>query len=171
MNSIITEHLELIPLSLEDLKIGLSSLAGLSEKLGFPLATTLFDGTVHRAVTMKITKMSMLPKADYPWFTYWLIRIKTDNFGAGMVGFKGIPNSLGEVEIGYGLEHPFRGHGYMTEAVRALINWAFSHPGCRAVTATEVHLDNFPPQNVLTNAGFTLTRTSETGISYRFEKN
>ncbi len=44
---------------------------------------------------------------------------------AGSVGLKGQPSG-GRVEIGWGLERPFRGQGYAREAARAVIAHAFT---------------------------------------------
>lgn len=44
-----------------------------------------------------------------------------------MVGdlcFVGAPNSVGEIEIGYGIYDMHAGLGFMTEAVGAMISWA-----------------------------------------------
>ena len=41
-----------------------------------------------------------------------------------------------------------------TEAVRELVRWAFSHPQCKAITATNVLPDNYASQKVLVKAGF-----------------
>ena len=46
-------------------------------------------------------------------------------------GFKGPPQD-GTVEIGYSVLPRFQGHGYATEMVRALIDWAFAQPGVSA---------------------------------------
>jgi [ribosomal protein S5]-alanine N-acetyltransferase len=170
MYSLHTERLTLTPLTLENLESGLSSLVQLSDELRLPIVPTLFDGIVTRAVSMKIEKMRVAAVSDHLWFTYWLIIIKDLKIGAGMVGFKGIPNDLGEVEIGYGIEGPYRRKGYMTEAVIGLIHWAFQSPTCLAITATNVRLDNIASQHTLLHAGFTKVRTDKNGISYRFDK-
>jgi RimJ/RimL family protein N-acetyltransferase len=93
---------------------------------------------VQRAFGMKIDKMRKADISQHDWFTYWLIVIKDENVGAGMLGFKGFPNEIGSTEIGYGIDEAYQGKGYMREAVQALTDWAFSHPFCKVVTASEV---------------------------------
>jgi RimJ/RimL family protein N-acetyltransferase len=61
--------------------------------------------------------------------------IQAEPFGAGLIGFKGIPDKNGEVEIGYGIDPPCRRLGYTTEAAGALINWALQQATCLSVTA------------------------------------
>jgi [ribosomal protein S5]-alanine N-acetyltransferase len=170
MEMIHTNRLKLIPLTHEQLQAGLQSLHDLSSSVGVPIVDSLFDGIVQRAVTMKIEKMKKAPDGQHAWFTYWLIVIKSEKIGAGMVGYKGIPNPAGEVEIGYGIDEVFRSHGYMTEAVCALVDWAFSHPECSAVTATNVLINNFGSQKVLIKSGFKEISSDEKFINYRLER-
>ncbi|MBA4385668.1 MAG: hypothetical protein C0410_13095 [Anaerolinea sp.] len=163
---ITTSRLELLPLSINHLNVGLTSIEGLSKSLATPLELNLFEGVVQRAVKMKIKKMSATPIEFYEWFTYWLIVVKEEKTGVGLVGFKGSPDQAGSVEIGYGINEKFRGKGYMSEAVRALVTWAFLHDNCTRVTATNVLANNFASQKVLLNAGFNLD--SQTTDSQNF---
>lgn len=82
---------------------------------------------------------------------------------AGGVCFKGPPDARGEVEIGYGLDPRFRGHGYMMEAVGAAISWALLQEGVTAVLA-ETDPDNRPSHAVLARCG--LRRDRETPTSW-----
>jgi RimJ/RimL family protein N-acetyltransferase len=86
------------------------------------------------------------------WFTYWLIVIKDSPFGAGLIGFKGYPNAEGETEIGYGLDEAYWNRGYMTEALQALRDWAFSHQECRVIIAETV--SNPASERVLQKLGW-----------------
>ena len=87
---------------------------------------------------MKLKKMGSVDVSKHEWFTYWLIIIKGENKGVGMVGFKGIPDQAGSVEIGYGIDAYYQGRGLMSEAVRVLVDWAFEQAECQCVTATGV---------------------------------
>ena len=68
-------------------------------------------------------------------------------------GFKGPPQD-GTVEIGYSVLPRFQGHGYATEMVRVLIDWAFAQPGVARIVA-ETTEDNTPSVRVLKRQGFT----------------
>jgi [ribosomal protein S5]-alanine N-acetyltransferase len=170
MDSISTQRLTLQPLSLEQLKMGLVSLNDLSASVGVQIVSSLFEGVVDRAVRMKIEKMSSIDSKLHPWYTYWLIVINQENTGAGMVGFKGVPNESGAVEIGYGIDPLFQRLGYMSEAVQAMIDWAFSHKECHRITATGVLPDNFASQKVLLRNGFIEIGQDEKGINYEVER-
>jgi len=74
------------------------------------------------------------------------------------------------VEIGYGIDPGYQGKGYMTEAVADLVDWAFSHAECTAVTAHGVRPDNFASQKVLVKNGFTETGRNESGINFILQR-
>lgn len=70
-------------------------------------------------------------------------------------GFKGPPQG-GTVETGYSVLPRFQGHGYATEMVRALIDWAFAQPGVARIVA-ETTEDNIPSVRLLSRLGFIRT--------------
>lgn len=53
----------------------------------------------------------------------------------GNTGFKGPPTEAGMVEIGYAILEEFQGAGYATEAVSALMSWAFKNPNITHIAA------------------------------------
>ena len=57
-----------------------------------------------------------------------------------------------KAELGYVLAKEFWGKGYMNEAVRALIDWAFQQPSIYRVYAT-TSVENFGSQRVMEKAG------------------
>jgi [ribosomal protein S5]-alanine N-acetyltransferase len=70
-------------------------------------------------------------------------------------GFKGPPQD-GTVEIGYSVLPRFQGHGYATEMVRALIDWAFTQSGVLRIVA-ETTEENTPSMRLLRKLGFVET--------------
>ena len=71
---------------------------------------------------------------------------------AGDFCFKGLGDD-GVVEIGYGLKEEYRHHGYMTEAVKAITEWALSQESVNQVEA-ETDVENIASQKVLFRSGF-----------------
>jgi [ribosomal protein S5]-alanine N-acetyltransferase len=122
-------------------------------EFGIPVLESPFTPVVLRAIQSKLAKMRLVPTERHPWFTYWLIVHRELNLGIGLVGFKGAPNGPAKVEIGYGLAHEQQGHGFMTEAARALVSWALSQPECTGVTAWTTS-DNVASHRVLEKVGF-----------------
>lgn len=171
MLTLSSDRLILHALTLEQLEIGLVSIRTLAGSIGVPIVSRLFDGVVERAVTMKIEKMNGAPRDTHPWFTYWLIVLREEKVGAGLVGYKGVPNEQGEVEIGYGLDELYQRRGYMTEAVNTLNAWAFSHPNVLAITAAHVLARNFASQKVLVKSGFKEISTDAESINYILPRN
>ena len=58
----------------------------------------------------------------------------------------------GVTEVGYGMNPAYEGQGYMTEALRAFLDFARAH-GVRAVRA-DTERDNLRSQAVLKRCGF-----------------
>lgn len=86
-----------------------------------------------------------------------------------MLGFKGPPDNDGAVEIGYGIAPAYEGKGYTTEVVCALVGWAFSQPGCLAVTAN-TQQDNPASQRVLEKNGFHLSGLDNEMLYWRLDQ-
>lgn len=87
------------------------------------------------------------------WYAIWNMELKT-NPGTivGDFCFKG-PGDNGMIEIGYGLKEAYQHHGYMTEAVSAITEWALSQESVKQVEA-EIDEKNTASQNVLLRVGF-----------------
>jgi predicted acetyltransferase len=166
MNSRLTSpRLELISLDLYQLQSLLQNVDALEKSLGLPVRRAVIDANVRRALGMKIGKMQKADPAAHDWFTYWLIVIREERTGVGLIGFKGAPDETGSAEIGYGIDPAYRNQGYMTEAIRSLAGWAFSHPACRVVTATTV--TNPASNRVLEKAGAQLVETTPEHRSWK----
>jgi ribosomal-protein-alanine N-acetyltransferase len=94
--------------------------------------------------------------------------MKEKQVGAGMLGFKGFPDENGATEIGYGIDPAYQGKGYMSEAIQALIDWAFTHPFCSVITATDV--ENPASARLLEKLGAQLVSSSAHSTSWEIRK-
>ena len=168
MDGIFTERLVLLPLTQVQLELCLSDLPKFEGELGIAIAKDFVTERVQRAIRMKVEKMRKAEPSTHAWFTYWLILIKEKKVAAGMLGFKGYPNKKGATEIGYGIDPAYQNKGYMTEAVQALIGWAFSHPFCKEITATEEY--NPASRRLLEKLGATQTEDNEKFTSWKIQK-
>jgi RimJ/RimL family protein N-acetyltransferase len=91
------------------------------------------------------------------WWSWYFVlrnRLTGGRVLIGNGGFKGPPDQEGSVEIGYSVLPPHRNKGYTTEAVQALVNWAFEHPEVTRVIA-EARPGNSASVRVLQKVGFT----------------
>ena len=167
-----SERLRLIALSAAQLEGCLADPAQVSEALGVLVSDAILGHPVPRAMRMKLEIMAGVSVEMHFWCTYWLIVLEEEvgqMRGIGMVGFKGVPNELGEVEIGYGLDSAYHNYGYGTEAVRALANWGLSRPNCKAILAWTMK-DNVRSQRVLQKIGMVQMAETAEHLCWRLEK-
>ena len=166
---ILTTQLRLVALTLAQLDQCLEAPVGLGSELGVSISPQLVDGPARRATSYKREKMSGLPPESHPWYTFWLVVIAAEGRGVGLAGFKGAPNERGEVEIGYGIDPASRNRGYTTEAVRALIAWAFTDPACEAILADTLK-ENVASNRVLAKVGMQIYYETDEGLCWKVER-
>ena len=163
-----TQRLLLVPLALSQLQLCLKNLPALESELGLPISSEVMTERVRRAIRMKIAKMSATDESLHPWQTYWLLVVSAENAGVGLTGFKGVPDSQGGTEIGYGIAPSHQNLGYMSEAVKALVDWALQHSICNTVTATEV--ENPASRQLLEKLGAQLVAEDGRFTSWKFRR-
>ena len=145
----------------------------LEQELGFPVSRGMFTEIVRGAIERKIVKMKAANVLDHAWFTYWLLIVPgqaSQSFGAGLLGFKGLPDPTGQVEIGYGIDPKYQRQGYTTEGVRALVVWAFQDPRCKAIIAPNTAKDNPASNRVLAKVGMIIEHEGELTNDWRLDK-
>jgi [ribosomal protein S5]-alanine N-acetyltransferase len=111
----------------------------------------------HPATVTLADTIERLEKAvaDTDWRA-WAITLKGDDTAIGTVA--SYEKRQGKVtEIGYILKRAFWGHGYVTEAVAALIDLLFAEGQRRVFADTDP--DNAPSIAVVKRLGFTLEAT------------
>ena len=105
---------------------------------------------------------------QWDWYAIWMIELKIGTHIEELC-FKGL-SADGIAEIGYGISEEYQNNGYATEAVRAVLEWAFSHPDVTAVEA-ETDSDNVASKRVLEKCGFALNGIiGEEGPRWAFSK-
>lgn len=103
------------------------------------------------------------------WYTPWKISVKGNiEVMIGDLCFKG-PQSKGIVEIGYGMVPGYEGQGYMTEAAKTLIDWAFLQKDVYTIRA-ETEENNTASQRVLEKLGFVRNGAGEEGPLFFLKK-
>ncbi len=98
-----------------------------------------------------------------------LIIRKHERVLVGDVGFKGLPDAEGAVEIGYSIVPAYQGNGYASEATQAMVNWAFGHESVRRVTANCLN-DNRASIRVLQTVGMTQIGRSGPLLDWSLER-
>nr|WP_263323296.1 GNAT family N-acetyltransferase [Neobacillus sp. Marseille-Q6967] len=87
-----------------------------------------------------------------------------DQSSSRYIGFKGKPDEGKTVEVGYGIIPSAQNKGFATEAVKGLIDWAFSTGEVEKVMA-ECLEDNVPSIKVLKKLGMH-KKSAKNGIIY-----
>ena len=164
-----TERLRLIPLNLEALRLLLDDRQKMERYLGLTVTDVVLDEPVRQAIERDVLKGVAENEEDYLWYTNWEVVLKEENCSIGGLAFKGPPNREGEVEVGYGLQPPYRGKGYMTEAMREAFRWAFEEPRVQAFIG-EVEKTNLPSIRVLQRLGMARNRETERFYYYRLSR-
>jgi RimJ/RimL family protein N-acetyltransferase len=100
-----------------------------------------------------------------PATTGWLVTLRETGQVIGSCGWHDAPSEDGQVEIGYGLAAAYRGRGYGSELVPALVTWTLAQPGVRTVFA-RVCPSNEPSRRVLEAAGFSLRGADADHLRY-----
>ena len=156
-----TERLILIPLSLDQLKKAMENREGVALELGLNPKVNNLDKNMMRVYNIKIQNIERDPD-NILFYTYWDIVLKSENMLIGQIGFKGIPNLLGQIEIGYGIEEGYRNKGFTTEALIKLMEWVFSQDiiPVKYVTAC-TDKENIASQKVLLKAGMRITNEDD----------
>jgi ribosomal-protein-alanine N-acetyltransferase len=164
-----TPRLELLSATLDLLRAELESPALLAQRLGAAVPPTwppqYYDPP---AVfwTMRRLEAGAAPAGWYLW--YFLLRTSGEPLLLGAGGFQGPPAEDGSVEVGYSIVPEHHRRGYASEAVAALLAFAFDHGGVRRVLA-ETLPELAPSIGVLRKRGFAFVGAgSEPGV-IRFE--
>ena len=110
------------------------------------------------------------PDADGWAMWYFILRDVPGGkrLAIGNGGFKGKPSADGTVEVGFSVIESYQRQGLATEAVSALLGWAFIHPEVSRVIAHTMP-DLAPSIRVLVKIGFRFTGKGSEEGSVRYE--
>ncbi len=138
-----------------------------------PMTRTEFDAArrdttrpaaFHDAMEELYARFRRDRKSRFAWYTNRMIYRREDGACVGSISYMNSPEKdpdhVGLVEIGYETEEPFRGQGYMTEAVLAMCEHALSHPKVYGIIAGVLD-DNPASARVLLKCGFVMTDHAE----------
>ena len=148
-----TERMYLYPLSDEEMRLVIEKESDPETKQAY---TEMLEGCLSNA-DKRI------------WYAIWNMELKDESgIIVGDFCFKGLSDD-GVIEIGYGLKEEYRHHGYMTEAVIAITEWALSQDGVKQVEA-ETDAENIDSQKVLFQSGFVSNgKVGEEGPRFVYE--
>jgi len=135
MTTVRSDRLEILPLSADAIDALLQGDAGrLRSVTGaeFPLPVA---PPPYMADSLPVVRDRLRAKGlEAEWWN-WLIVRQDNREAVGSVAFGGRPDATGAVLIGYAMYPGREGQGYATEAVRAMVDWAFAQSGVKVVRA------------------------------------
>jgi RimJ/RimL family protein N-acetyltransferase len=135
MTTVRTDRLEIIPLSADAID---ALLQGDDRRLR-SLTGAEFPQPVapppYMADSLPVVRDRLRASNQETEWWNWLIVRQDGREAVGSVAFGGRPDAGGAVLIGYAMYPAREGQGYATEAVRAMVDWAFAQPGVKVVRA------------------------------------
>ena len=163
-----TPRLAIVPLSVEQLLLFIENK---TEELGKQLDVTAKWQIQPelRQIFCRLYPEILKNPDNYLWYSHWQIILPTEKAMVGGFLFKGIPDSQGMVEIGYGIDEPYRNRGYMTETLKTMVSWALTQGNVRSVSA-KTEMGNEASQKVLEKAGFAPVGREESLYCYAIAK-
>jgi [ribosomal protein S5]-alanine N-acetyltransferase len=148
----LTNRLELISATVDLARAEMNDLAKLTVALGVPLPQTwpppLNDEHSQRSF---LRSLEQARPEGAGWHLWYCIH-RQPRALVGSAGFKGAPQN-GTVEVGYSMLESHQRNGYCTEAVQALLAWAFAHPEITMVIGHTL-LELTPSIRVMEKCGF-----------------
>ena len=153
-DAIETERLLLFPYTQENLAMFNSDLPTFEELYGVKYRGEELDDLLTGFLKQLEREIADDPE-HYLFFTEFLIVLRESDTIIGSIDYKYVPRD-GVTEVGYGLNPRFEGRGYMTEALRAFLDFG-RRLGIRTVRADTLK-ENLRSQRVLQKCGFRFLR-------------
>jgi RimJ/RimL family protein N-acetyltransferase len=174
-----TDRLRLVPLDADGMRLFTDQWPALQRRLGLtPSSAWMTERDTFEAARRHRQEMLRDPDA-WLWWTFWQVVLAADGACIGLVDFKGPPDPDGGIAVGCALAPTYRGHGYATEALGALLARALRQPGVRHITA-DTDVTNVRAHRILQKLGFLPSehgpagppRRGDTGgaLAWRLEK-
>ncbi|WP_199246189.1 GNAT family N-acetyltransferase [[Phormidium] sp. ETS-05] len=131
-----TPRLELIALSAEIAITATEDRALLSQMLNATVPDEFPPEIMADAMSFFAETLKSDPNLR-GWWAWYIIATENPNQRTliGSAGFNGYPDESGTLVIGYAIIDSYQNQGYATEAVKALIGWAFLQPQVNQVVA------------------------------------
>jgi ribosomal-protein-alanine N-acetyltransferase len=167
LKKIITNRLYLVPFTIEICEELLSGNKNVLTKYGINSSSYWPDEDMIETLPRILINLKKVPAPT--GFESWLIVSNENNTIIGDIGFKGVPNIGGVIDIGYGVVVQERQKGYASEAAEGLIQWAFTQPYVKSITAQSL-TDNVGSAKTLERLGFNRTGLLGDYVQWRLFK-
>ncbi|MBU7585869.1 MAG: GNAT family N-acetyltransferase [Nostoc sp. TH1S01] len=172
MEKLVTTRLNLVPFTLEVVKVAIMGNDKLASFLGVKVLPD-WQSEEFREILPEIADILCKYQFQHEWGWGSLIIHKAENMLIGYVMVKVIPDSsfspTGSLEIGYYVARSYRLQGYASEATKAVIDWALAQPSVQSVTAG-CNPDNIASKRVLEKIGMQLIESREKVLVWKLGK-
>jgi [ribosomal protein S5]-alanine N-acetyltransferase len=162
-----TDRLILIPFTLEVTGLLLDGDTSILRQLGLQLTPYWPDQEAIDTFPKIINNLELVPEPS--GFESYMVVHRNSMTVIGDAGFKGLPNTDGEVDLGYAIIPQAQKNGYGFEVAKGLADWAFQQQGVEAITARCL-LENVPSARVLEKLGMHEVNRDETVIRWKLLK-
>jgi RimJ/RimL family protein N-acetyltransferase len=172
MDTLETARLSLLPYGPAQLLALIEGIAPFEAAMGARAAPGLRDGITSSEVSPDwLARLRDTRDADV-WLHGFGVFHRESGSVIGSAGFKGPPDTIGVVEIAYGIVPVFQSRGYATEATAALVDFAIA---TGRVTTVRAHTlpTNTASTRVLEKCGFRYVgphMDPEDGLVSRWER-
>jgi len=163
-----TERLILKPLTYEQLIKYIRVDNSLEAELSLNETSRTISPELKEALEQTILPNVADISKNYLYSTLWTVISKAENKMVGDLCFFGEPNAEGEIEIGYGTYEEFRKRGFMTEAIRGMIQWAKKQPNIKSIRAAS-EKSNIASSAVLEKNNFIKFGETDTLYNWRLK--
>lgn len=166
IDRLITERLILIPFTIQICKNIINDDFSDLIKMGIKKGVSWPDNDVKETLPKIINNLSEVESPT--GFESWMVIKKQTLEIIGDLGFKGFNFEESKIDIGYGIIKEERRKGYAEEAVKEIINWAFSNEAVKEITANCL-TENINSINLLTKFNFIRLRAENEMIYWTLE--
>lgn len=163
-----TDRLLIIPLDYTQLIKYARNDNSLEEEFNLKPSNRIISPELKEALEQTIIPNVADPAKNYFYNTLWSIISKSDNQMVGDLCIVGEPNGDGEIEIGYGTYEEYRGKGYMTEAVGAIIEWAKNETDVLSIVAS-THKTNQASSRILEKNSFVISGETDSLYNWKIK--
>lgn len=161
-----SERLTLKPLSYTQLIKYIENDGSLEAELKLNPTKKVISPELREALAETILPNVADTGKNHLFSTLWGIILKSESRMIGDICFVGEPDENGEIELGYGTYEPYRGKGYMTEAVACILYWAKRQDNVRSVFA-QTAKDNPASFAILKKNNFELVGEDEQILNWK----
>lgn len=165
-----TERLLLKPLTYEQLLKYIKNDGSLEAELNLNETLRTISLELKEAFEQTILPNVADKSKNYLYTTLWTAILKAENKMVCDLCIVGEPNAEGEIEIGYGTYEQYRGNGFMTEMVGAIIVWTKTQKHVKSIIAS-TDKNNTASFKVLEKNNFTRIGETETLLQWKLEIN